>query len=280
MKAQHSSAKTGLEAELHPKPEWRPRHPGSGRLQDKVAIISGADSGIGRAVAALFAREGAHIAILYASADEDIDAHETARFVEKEGRDCLRLAGVIGEAAFCRRAVQQIMARFGRIDILVNNAGEQHPAADILDISEAQFTRTFQTNVFGLFHLTRATRPHLGKGASIINTTSVTSFRGSSELLDYSSSKGAITSFTRALSAMLVKQGIRVNAVAPGPVWTPLNPMGGASAEKLAHFGEHTPMGRPAQPREIAPSFLFLACDDSSYMSGEVLHPNGGEPIP
>jgi len=269
----------GSEADLRPSPEWRPRYPGSARLEGKIALISGADSGIGRAVAALFAREGAQLAILYLGREEDEDAQDTAHIVRDEGQEALLIAGDIGEADFCREAVERVIERFGRIDIVVNNAGEQHPAREIEEISQDQFIRTFQTNVFGMFYLTKAARPHLGEGACIINTSSVTSYKGSEELLDYSSTKGAITAFTRALAAMLVDDGVRVNGVAPGPIWTPLNPMGGASAEKLAKFGQGTPMGRPGQPNEVAPCYLFLACKDSSYMTGQVLHPNGGEPV-
>ena len=188
----------------------------------------------------------------------------------------MTIAGDAGDKAFCDRAVTQAIETFGKLDIVVNNAGEQHPDQDITDISEEQLRRTFQTNIFGMFFLVQAARPHLGDGAAIVNCTSVTMYQGSKELLDYSSTKGAITAFTRSLSEQLVGKGIRVNAVAPGPIWTPLNPSGGASAKKLATFGEKTPMGRPGQPNEVAPAFLFLACDDSSYMSGQVLHPNGG----
>ena len=270
----HEDALPGHESKLEPKPEWEPRYPGSGRLAGKVALVTGADSGIGRAVAALYAREGADVAILYLC--EHDDARNTAQIVEGEGQQALTIAGDIGDKAFCEDAVKKVIDRFGRLDVLVNNAGEQHPDQDITDITEEQLRRTFQTNIFGMFFLTQAARPHLKKGAAIINCTSVTMYQGSSELLDYSSTKGAITAFTRSLSENLVKDGIRVNAVAPGPIWTPLNPSGGASQEKLEHFGESTPMGRPGQPNEVAPAFLFLACEDSSYMSGQVLHPNGG----
>lgn len=270
----HEDALPGHESKLSPKPEWQPRHIGSGRLAGKVAIITGADSGIGRAVAALYAREGADIAIVYLL--EDDDAAETKRIVEAEGRKAITLRGDLGEKTFCDDAVAQTLKAFGKIDIIVNNAGEQHPDKDITDISEDQLRRTFQTNIFSMFFLVQAARPHLKAGAAIVNCTSVTMYQGSSELLDYSATKGAITAFTRSLSENLVGDGIRVNAVAPGPIWTPLNPCGGASPEKLEHFGESTPMGRPGQPNEVAPSFLFLACDDSSYMSGQVLHPNGG----
>lgn len=270
----HEDGLPGHESGLDPKPDWTPRYPGSGRLDGKVALITGADSGIGRAVAALYAREGADIAILYLC--EHDDAAKTVEIVEREGRRAIAIPGDVGDKAFCDAAVAKVIEALGRLDILVNNAGEQHPDQDITDISEEQLRRTFQTNIFGMFFLTQAARPHLGRGAAIINCTSVTMYQGSKELLDYSSTKGAITAFTRSLSENLVGEGIRVNAVAPGPIWTPLNPCGGASEEKLAHFGESTPMGRPGQPNEVAPSFLFLACEDASYMSGQVLHPNGG----
>jgi len=270
----HEDPLPGHESRLEPKPDWEPRYRGSDRLKDKIAVITGADSGIGRAVAALYAREGADIAILYLC--EHDDAAMTRRIVENEGRAAITIAGDIGDPAFCTDAIRQAMQRFGRIDILVNNAGEQHPDEDITDITEEQLRRTFQTNIFGMFFLTQAARPHLGEGAAIINCTSVTMYQGSKALLDYSSTKGAITAFTRSLSENLIDKGIRVNAVAPGPIWTPLNPCGGAPPEKITHFGEKTPMGRPGQPNEVAPSFLFLACEDASYMSGQVLHPNGG----
>jgi NAD(P)-dependent dehydrogenase (short-subunit alcohol dehydrogenase family) len=264
----------GHESALEPKPEWEPFYPGSGRLEGKVALITGADSGIGRAVAALFAREGADVAILYLC--EHDDAAKTRKIVEAEGRKAIAVAGDLGDKDFCERAVAQVVKELGGLDVLVNNAGEQHPDKDITDISEQQLKRTFQTNIFSMFFLTQAARPHLKKGAAIVNCTSVTSYQGSEELLDYSATKGAITAFTRALSENLVGKGIRVNGVAPGPIWTPLNPCGGASKEKMKEFGKNTPMGRPGQPNEVAPSFLFLACEDSRYMSGQVLHPNGG----
>jgi len=273
----HEDGLPGHESTLEPKPDWEPRYRGSGRLDGKVALISGADSGIGRAIAALYAREGADIAILYLC--EHDDARKTAEIVACEGRKAITIAGDIGDREFCGRAVSDVIEAFGRLDILVNNAGEQHPDKDITDITEDQLRRTFQTNVFGMFFLTQAARPHLKAGATIVNCTSITMYQGSKELLDYSSTKGAITAFTRSLSENLVGKGIRVNAVAPGPIWTPLNPSGGATPEKLEHFGESTPMGRPGQPNEVAPAFLFLACEDSSYMSGQVLHPNGGTVI-
>jgi NAD(P)-dependent dehydrogenase (short-subunit alcohol dehydrogenase family) len=270
----HEDALPGHESKLEPKPEWAPFYPGSGRLEGKAALITGADSGIGRAVAALFAREGADIAILYLC--EHDDAAETKRIVEAEGRKAIAIAGDLGDKDFCDRAVREVVEQLGGIDVLVNNAGEQHPDKDITEISEAQLKRTFQTNIFSMFFLIQAARPHLKQGAAIINCTSVTMYEGSKELLDYSATKGAITAFTRSLSENLVGEGIRVNGVAPGPIWTPLNPCGGASKEKLKSFGESTPMGRAGQPNEVAPSFLFLACEDSRYMSGQVLHPNGG----
>src|SRR5690349_8689403 len=270
----HEDALPGHESRLEPQPEWMPRYPGSGRLEGKVALVTGADSGIGRAVAALFAREGADIAILYLC--EHDDAQQTVKIVTIEGRRAITITGDVGDRDFCERAVAETIDKLGGLDVLVNNAGEQHPDKDIIDISEEQLRRTFQTNIFGMFFLTQAARPHLKPGSAIINCTSVVSYQGSKELLDYASTKGAITAFTRSLSENLVGDGIRVNAVAPGPIWTPLNPCGGASAEKMEHFGEQTPMGRPGQPNEVAPAFLFLACDDASYMSGQVLHPNGG----
>jgi NAD(P)-dependent dehydrogenase (short-subunit alcohol dehydrogenase family) len=270
----HEDGLPGHESQLEPKPDWRPRYAGSGRLTGKVALITGADSGIGRAVAVLFAREGAAVSIVYLC--EHDDARKTAEIVADEGGHAITIAGDIGDKSFCERAVAETVEKFGCLDILVNNAGEQHPDKDITDITPEQLQRTFQTNVFGMFYMTQAARPHIKKGGAIINCTSITGYKGSKDLLDYSSTKGAIVAFTRSLSESLVGEGIRVNAVAPGPIWTPLNPMGGAEPEKVEHFGESTPMGRPGQPNEVAPAFLFLACEDSSYMSGQVLHPNGG----
>lgn len=264
----------GLEAGLDPKPEWQPRYPGSGRLDRKVAIVTGGDSGIGRAVAVLFAREGANVVI--AHLEEDEDAQDTARMVEAEGAKAVTIAGDIGDRDHCRKIVDLAISSFGRLDVLVNNAGEQHPDEEVTDISDKQLQRTFQTNVYGMFYMVQEAMPHLKSGATIVNCTSVTMYKGADELLDYSSTKGAITAFTRSLSQNLAEKGIRVNGVAPGPIWTPLNPCGGATEEKLEHFGESTPLGRPGQPNEVAPCFLFLACEDSSYMSGQVLHPNGG----
>jgi NAD(P)-dependent dehydrogenase (short-subunit alcohol dehydrogenase family) len=271
----HEDALPGYESQLEPKPDWRPRYKGSDRLKDKVALITGADSGIGRAVAALFAREGADVAIVYLC--EHDDAAFTKGIVEKEGRKAITIAGDIGDKDFCERAVEQTVRELKKLDILVNDAGEQHYDVDIRNITEEQLKRTFQTNVFGMFYMTQAALPHLTQGSAIINCTSETMYLGSPGLLDYSATKGAITAFTRSLAKNLVKKGIRVNGVAPGPIWTPLNPSGGTPPEKIPEFGKDTPMGRPGQPNEVAPSFLFLACEDSSYMIGQVLHPDGGD---
>jgi NAD(P)-dependent dehydrogenase (short-subunit alcohol dehydrogenase family) len=271
----HEDQLPGHESELEPKPDWKPRYKGSERLKGKVALITGADSGIGRAVAALFAREGADVAIIYLC--EHDDAAETKKIIEGEGRRAIAIAGDVGDKGFCEEAVRKTVDQLGSLDILVNNAGEQHPDENIRDISEDQLKRTFQTNIFGMFFLTQAALPHLKKGSAIINCTSVTMYKGSPQLLDYSATKGAITAFTRSLSKNLIKQGIRVNAVAPGPIWTPLNPFGGQKPEDIPEFGKDTPIGRPGQPNEVAPSFLFLACEDSSYMIGQVLHPDGGD---
>jgi len=270
----HEDALPGSEAKLEPKPDWEPRFPGSGRLQDKVAIVTGADSGIGRAVAALFAREGADVAILYLCEHED--AEKSKAIVEAEGRRAVLVSGDLGDPGFASKAVQKVIDTFGRLDILVNNAGEQHADKDIRDITDEQLRRTFQSNIFSMFYLVQAAQPHLKNGAAIVNCTSVTMYKGSGDLLDYSATKGAITAFTRSLSANLVKKGVRVNAVAPGPIWTPLNPSGGQPPEEIPDFGKNVPMERPGQPNEVAPSFLFLACGDASYMTGQVLHPNGG----
>ena len=271
----HEDQLPGHESQLEPKPDWEPRFKGSDRLKDKVAIITGADSGIGRAVAALFAREGADVAIVYLC--EHDDAAKTKEIVEREGRKAITIAGDLGDKKFCEKVVEQTVRELGGLDILVNNAGEQHPDEDILDITEDQLKRTFQTNIFSMFFLTQAAAPHLKEGSAIINCTSETMYAGSKHLLDYSSTKGAITAFTRSLALNLVEKGIRVNAVAPGPIWTPLNPFGGQKPEKVKDFGKDTPMGRPGQPNEVAPSFLFLACEDSSYMTAQVLHPDGGD---
>ncbi len=264
----------GHETELDRKPKWEPRYPGSGRLEGKVAIVTGGDSGIGRATAVLYAREGAKVAIAYL--EEDDDAHITADAIEQEGAEVLLHKGDLGDPEVGRALVDKVIDKWGRLDVLANIAGEQHPDKDVTDITAEQLQRTFQTNIFSMFYLVQAARPHLKKGAAIVNCTSVTMYKGAAILLDYSATKGAITAFTRSLSENLVEDGIRVNAVAPGPIWTPLNPFGGQPPEKMKDFGKGTPMGRAGEPNEVAPAFLFLACEDSSYMSGQVLHPNGG----
>jgi NAD(P)-dependent dehydrogenase (short-subunit alcohol dehydrogenase family) len=241
-----------------------------------VALITGGDSGIGRSVAIFYAREGADVAVVYLN--EHQDAEETKRQVEEEGRRCLLVAGDIGGEDFCREAVELAVSELGRLDVLVNNAAEQHPQEGIEKISAEQLERTFRTNIFSFFYMTKAALKHLKGGGVIINTTSVTAYRGSPKLLDYSATKGAIVAFTRSLSQSLVDRGIRVNGVAPGPIWTPLIPST-FDEEKVATFGSDTPMMRPGQPEEVAPCYVFLAADDSSYMTGQILHPNGGEVI-
>jgi NAD(P)-dependent dehydrogenase (short-subunit alcohol dehydrogenase family) len=271
---QQQDHQPGRETEMHPKPDYMPRFAGNGRLKGKVAIITGGDSGIGRACAVLFAREGAEVALVYL--EETEDARITASAVEGEGKQALLIRGDVGDKAFCDSVVGKVIETFGRLDVLVNNAAEQHPQDEITDISPEQLQQTFQTNLFGYFYLTQAAMPHLGKGATIVNTTSVTAYRGSPTLLDYSSTKGAIVAFTRSLAGNLAEKGIRVNAVAPGPIWTPLIPAT-FPADKVAEFGSTQPMKRAGQPWEVATCHLFLACDESSYLSGQVLHPNGGE---
>lgn len=266
----------GRETEMHPKPEYMPRYPGSGRLADKVAIITGGDSGIGRATAVLFAREGAQVALVYL--EETEDAAITADAIKREGKEALLLRGDVADKAFCEAVVGQVIENFGKLDVLVNNAAEQHPQKQLADITPDQLRETFETNFFGYVYMTQAALPHLLEGAAIVNTTSITAYRGSPSLVDYSSTKGAIVSFTRSLSAQLAEKKIRVNAVAPGPIWTPLIPAT-FSADKVAKFGASQPLKRPGQPNEVAPSYLFLACQDSSYITGQVLHPNGGEII-
>ena len=267
----------GYEEAMTPRPRTQAQqYSPAGKLKGKTALITGADSGIGRAVAVAFAKEGADIAVVYLS--EHKDAAETKRLVEEQGRQCILLAIDIGQEELCEQAVQQTVDELGHLDILVNNAAEQHPQEQITDITDEQLQKTFRTNIFSMFYLVKAALAHLKEGSTIINTTSVTAYRGSGGLLDYSATKGAIVSFTRSLALNLVKRKIRVNAVAPGPIWTPLI-VSTFEEEKVETFGSDVPMGRPGEPDEVAPCFVFLASNDSSYMTGQVLHPNGGEVI-
>jgi NAD(P)-dependent dehydrogenase (short-subunit alcohol dehydrogenase family) len=271
---QHQQRQPGREHRMKPRPRAEDeKHRGSGKLQGKVAIITGGDSGIGRAVAIAFAKEGADVSIIYL--EERKDADETKRAVEEHGGKCLLIKGDAGREEFCEKAVALTVKEFGKLNILVNNAAEQHPQDSIERVTEKQLERTFRTNIFSFFFMVKAAMKHLKKGAVIINTTSVTAYKGSAHLLDYSSTKGAITSFTRSLSQALSDKCIRVNAVAPGPVWTPLIPST-FPAKEVETFGSDVPLGRAGQPEEIAPSYVFLASDDSSWMTGQVLHPNGG----
>lgn len=271
--AEQLSTRPGKQYQMSSKPASdNPNYMGSAKLKDKVALITGGDSGIGRAVAIAFAKEGAHIAIAYLN--EDKDAAITQEMVEKYGAKAIAVAGDVGDKQYCETLVAKVVDEYGKLDILVNNAAEQHPQGDLLDISAEQLERTFKTNVFSMFYLTQAALPHLKKGSAIINTASVTAYKGSPKLLDYSSTKGAIVSFTRTLSQM-VAPNIRVNAVAPGPVWTPLIPST-FSKDQVKEFGKNTAMGRPGQPEELAPAYVFLASDDSSYITGQTIHVNGG----
>ncbi|MNP17101.1 General stress protein 39 [compost metagenome] len=259
---------------MHPQPVFlSDDYRAAGKLAGRSAIITGGDSGIGRAIAVHFAMEGASVAIVYL--DENEDAKKTVDEVVRNGGQAIALAGDAADAGFCRRVVGEVMTRWGRLDILVNNAAEQHPEKQLEDLEEEQWEKTFRTNIFAMFQLTKAALPQMKEGASIINTTSITAYKGNPVLLDYSSTKGAITAFTRSLAMNLAPKGIRVNAVAPGPIWTPLIPST-FPEEKVARFGADTPMGRPGQPAEVAPAFVYLASSDSSYVSGQVMHVNGG----
>ncbi|HHX43950.1 MAG TPA: SDR family oxidoreductase [Chloroflexi bacterium] len=271
---QRQQRQPGREDQMQPRPQAVDMtYRGSGKLQGKVAIITGGDSGIGRAVAILFAKEGADVAIVYL--EEHEDANETQRLVEAEGRRCIPIPGDVGVESVCREAVERTVRELGRLDILVNNAAVQYPQDSIEAITEEQLVRTFRTNIFAYFFMTKAALPHLGEGSAIVNTTSITAYRGSGHLIDYAATKGAIVAFTRSLAISLAEKKIRVNGVAPGPIWTPLIPST-FSEEYVAQFGADTLMKRPGQPEEVAPSFVFLASDDASYMTGQVLHPNGG----
>lgn len=272
---QHQERQPGIESQMTPRPHFEPKErSGCGKLEGKVALITGGDSGIGRAVAVAFAREGADVAIVYLN--EHDDARETQRLVQQEGARCKLFAGDVGDESFCKQCVEQTVQRLGHLDVLINNAGEQHPQQSIADISAEQLERTFRTNIYAYIYMAKAVLPHLKSGSAIVNTASVTAYRGSSSLVDYSATKGAIVSFTRSLSQEVVDKGIRVNAVAPGPIWTPLIPAT-FPEERVKSFGADVPMKRPGQPDEVATCYVFLASDDSTYMSGQVLHPNGGE---
>lgn len=271
---QQQDRQPGREHEMTPAPESKAKsYQPADKLRGKVALITGGDSGIGRSVAIMFAKEGADVSIVYL--EEHKDAEETRKAVETTGRRCLLLPGDIGDSSFCTAVVKKTVDELGRLDILVNNAAEQHVQERLEDITDDQLIRTFATNILAQFYLTRAALPHLSHDSTIINTTSVTAYQGNKTLIDYSSTKGAIVAFTRSLALTVADRGIRVNAVAPGPIWTPLIPST-FPEEKVEEFGKNTAMGRAGQPDEVAPCYVFLACDDSSYMTGQVLHPNGG----
>ncbi|MGG1398094.1 SDR family oxidoreductase [Bacillus salipaludis] len=273
--AQHQDQQPGVKSQMEPKPlDQDSSYKGSYKLKGKTALITGGDSGIGKAVAIAYAKEGADVAIVYL--DEHRDAEETRAQIEEEGVRCLLIQGDIGNEAFCQEAISQTVNELGSLDILVNNAAEQHPQQSIEDISSEQLEKTFRTNIFSMFYLVKSALEHLKKGSAIINTTSVTAYEGNEQLIDYSSTKGAIVSFTRSLAKSLVKKGIRVNGVAPGPIWTPLIPST-FPEEKVQNFGKNTPMGRPGQPEELAPSYVLLASNDASYMTGQIIHINGGQ---
>jgi len=275
--AQHQERQPGLQSEMRPQPRSdRPERHGAQKLQDRVILITGGDSGIGRAVAVAAAKEGATVAFIYLN--EHADAQETRRSIDELERPSFSLAGDVGDEAFCRSAVEGTVQRFGRLDVLVNNAAEQHPQENVEAITREQIERTFRTNIFAQFYMVKAALPHFRNGASIVNIASVTAYEGNPQLIDYSATKGAIVSFTRALSNAIIDRGIRVNAVAPGPIWTPLIPAT-FPPEKVKEFGKDTPMKRPGQPDEVAAAVIFLASDDASYISGQTLHVNGGQVV-
>ncbi|HEU5054071.1 MAG TPA: SDR family oxidoreductase [Hanamia sp.] len=276
-KATKAKIKTGSSKKMSSEPVTTPKGGSCGKMKDKVLFITGADSGIGKACALLFAKEGADVAIVYL--DEHEDANDTKKKIEEYGQKCLLIAGDLRRESFCKKAVEKAIKTFGRIDVLINNAGTQVESKSLLDITTENMIKTFETNIFSMFWITKAALPHMKKGSAIVNTTSVTAYKGHPTLMDYASTKGAIVSFTRSLSDNLVSKGIRVNAVAPGPIWTPLITSSSPN-KKLKEHGAGTPMGRGGQPAEVAPSYLFLACnEESSYISGQVLHPNGGEVV-
>jgi NAD(P)-dependent dehydrogenase (short-subunit alcohol dehydrogenase family) len=272
---QHQNQQPGIESEMNPRPvSIGQNYKSAAKLAGKTAIITGGDSGIGKSVAIYFAKEGADVAIVYL--DEHQDAEETKGLVEAEGRRCLLFSGDAGNEEFCKHTVSTTMDELGRIDILVNNAAEQHPQKSLLDITSQQLEKTFRTNIFSYFYMSKMVLPHLKQGGTIINTASVTAYAGNEQLLDYSATKGAIVTFTRSLAKSLAPQGIRVNGVAPGPIWTPLIPST-FNEDQVASFGSNTPLGRAGQPFELGPSYVYLASEDSSYVSGQILHVNGGE---
>jgi NAD(P)-dependent dehydrogenase (short-subunit alcohol dehydrogenase family) len=271
--AQKQDHQPGREDKMRPEPQYMPKYPGVGKLKGKVALITGGDSGIGRATAIAMAREGAAIAIVYL--EEHKDADKTAELVEEEGARCIKIAGDVGEEKFCKQAVEKTVKELGRLDILVNNAAEQHEVDSVEELTEKQLDRTFRTNIYSFFFMAKHALKHMKKGSSIINTASITAYKGHKTLLDYSATKGAIVTFTRSLSESLVEKDIRVNAVAPGPIWTPLIPAS-FDAKKTAEHGASAPMERAGQPNEVAPCYVFLASEDASYITGQVLHPNGG----